>query len=170
VTIEAHTDGRARAAESVQAAFTGSEQSISFNPAYLLDGLTAAAICGTAARPQPGDGAAAAEPEPGRIRLQFTSPAKPALITWAGYEAELERAVTEREAAEQAAAQTARHQEARHQEAGDQEAGEPATGDRDAAGAAAAAPGDGTLGDGTPAFRYLVVPQRSTTGPVPGRG
>ncbi|HEU5420925.1 MAG TPA: DNA polymerase III subunit beta, partial [Streptosporangiaceae bacterium] len=103
VTIEAHTDGRARAAESVQAAFTGSEPAISFNPAYLLDGLTAAAMCGSAARPGGPDGTAG-EPEPGRIRLHFTSSARPALITWAGYEADLERAAAEREAAGREAA------------------------------------------------------------------
>ncbi|MGH3275231.1 MAG: DNA polymerase III subunit beta, partial [Streptosporangiaceae bacterium] len=50
VAIEAHTDGRARAAESVPASCTGAEAVISFNPHYLLDGLAAAAICG-AARP-----------------------------------------------------------------------------------------------------------------------
>ncbi len=52
VVIEAHTDGRARAAETVRAAFTGSEPAISFNPGYLLDGLAAAAVCG-AGRPAP---------------------------------------------------------------------------------------------------------------------
>jgi DNA polymerase III beta subunit, C-terminal domain len=101
VAIEAHTDGRARAAESVPASFTGAESVISFNPHYLLDGLAAAAICGAAVRAQPGSGrgadgeagpASAGSPEPGRIRLEFTSPAKPALVTWAGYEADLTRA------------------------------------------------------------------------------
>jgi hypothetical protein len=101
VAIEAHTDGRARAAESVPASFSGAESVISFNPHYLLDGLAAAAICGAAVRPQPGPGrgadgeagaAPAGSPEPGRIRLEFTSPAKPALITWAGYDADLIRA------------------------------------------------------------------------------
>ena len=76
VVIEAHTDGRARAAETVRAAFTGSEPAISFSPGYLLDGLSAAAVCGESA---------GTEAEPGRIQLEFTSPAKPALITWAGY-------------------------------------------------------------------------------------
>jgi DNA polymerase-3 subunit beta len=84
VVIQAHTDGRARAAETVRASFTGSEPAISFNPAYLLDGLTAAAISG-ATRPAPAGEPSGAEPEPGRIQLEFTSPAKPALITWAGY-------------------------------------------------------------------------------------
>ena len=72
VIIEARSDGRARAVESVPCQFAGTEQVISFNPHYLLDGLAAAALCGQ-------DGG---EPE-GRIRLEFTSPAKPALITWA---------------------------------------------------------------------------------------
>jgi DNA polymerase-3 subunit beta len=85
VVIEAHTDGRARAAETVRAAFTGSEPAISFNPGYLLDGLSAAAVCG-AGRPAPPGEAAGTEPAPGRIQLEFTSPAKPALITWAGYD------------------------------------------------------------------------------------
>jgi DNA polymerase-3 subunit beta len=85
VVIQAHTDGRARAAETVRAAFTGSEPAISFNPGYLLDGLTAAAICGANRPPAAGE-PSAAEPEPGRIQLEFTSPAKPALITWAGYD------------------------------------------------------------------------------------
>ena len=85
VVIQAHTDGRARAAETVRASFTGSEPAISFNPAYLLDGLTAAAVCG-ATRPAAAGDPSSAEPEPGRIRLEFTSPAKPALITWAGYD------------------------------------------------------------------------------------
>jgi DNA polymerase-3 subunit beta len=149
VTIEAHTDGRARAAESLQAAFTGSEPTISFNPGYLLDGLAAAAICGGAARPQPGGPeSAATEPEPGRIRLQFTSPAKPALITWAGYGADLERAAAERAAAEHEAAE---HEAAEHETPGQS--------------AEAGAATDGSA----PGFRYLVVPQRSSAGPAPGR-
>jgi len=71
---------------------------ISFNPVYLLDGLTAAAA-GAAVTGSGGQGSeatsaagqardagspdtAATEPEAGRIRLEFNSPAKPALITW----------------------------------------------------------------------------------------
>jgi hypothetical protein len=110
VTIEAHAEGRARAAEKVVADFAGDQPVISFNPHYLLDGLTAAAVSATAQSPggqatagsdaatttgQPdepdpaaaaGAAAAGADPdsEPGRIRLEFTSPAKPALITSAG--------------------------------------------------------------------------------------
>lgn len=73
VVIEAHAEGRARAAETVGAEFAGDQPMIAFNPSYLLDGLVAAA--GTTAQ----DGEAA---ESGRIRLDFNTPAKPALITW----------------------------------------------------------------------------------------
>jgi DNA polymerase III subunit beta len=86
VVIEAHTDGRARATETVPAAFEGDERVISFSPHYLLDGLAAAA----AATADPLFAAREGEDEPpadpGQIRLEFTSPAKPALITWAGDE------------------------------------------------------------------------------------
>ena len=122
VVIEAHTDGRARAAETVRAAFAGREPAISFNPGYLLDGLAAAAVCG-AGRPAPPGEAAGTEPEPGRIQLEFTSPAKPALITWAGYD-------------------TAPMDET-----------EPAEG----------APHDADSPQDAPAFRYLVVPLRSSS-------
>jgi DNA polymerase III subunit beta len=84
VVIEAQTDGRARAVESVPAGFTGADRVISFNPHYLLDGLAAAALTGQGSLAATGDDPSAA---PGRIRLQFTSPAKPALITWAGGDA-----------------------------------------------------------------------------------
>jgi DNA polymerase III subunit beta len=80
VVIEAQSDGRARAVESVPVTFAGADQAIAFNPQYLLDGLAAAALTGQG-RPL---GGADAEPPPaaGRIRLEFTSPAKPALISW----------------------------------------------------------------------------------------
>jgi DNA polymerase III sliding clamp (beta) subunit (PCNA family) len=97
VVIEAHAEGRARAAESVAAEFTGDQPTISFNPVYLLDGLTAAAA-GAAVTGSGGQGSGATsaagqardgspdtdttEPEAGRIRLEFNTPAKPALITW----------------------------------------------------------------------------------------
>ena len=96
VVIEAHAEGRARAVEKVAADFEGDERVISFNPHYLLDGLGAAAAgaaAGAAAAGPPGRPARAADngteppPEAGRIRLEFTSPAKPALITWAGDDA-----------------------------------------------------------------------------------
>jgi DNA polymerase III sliding clamp (beta) subunit (PCNA family) len=85
VVVEAQTEGRARAAEAVAASFEGDEPAIAFNPHYLLDGLTAAAAGSSPARPSadtedtPVPAAATAT-----IRLEFTSPAKPALITLAG--------------------------------------------------------------------------------------
>ena len=84
VVVEAQTEGRARAAEAVTASFEGDEPAIAFNPHYLLDGLTAAAAGSGPAR-QPAD--PEEEPAPAAaaaIRLEFTSPAKPALITLAG--------------------------------------------------------------------------------------
>lgn len=96
VAIEAQTEGRARAMERVTASFHGDEPAIAFNPHYLLDGITAAAAAATApARNAAHDG----EDEPAgtdrestagsaMIRLQFTSPAKPALITLAGDDSE----------------------------------------------------------------------------------
>jgi DNA polymerase-3 subunit beta len=75
VVIEAHSEGRARAAESVSAEFSGTTPTMSFSPHYLLDGLVAAASGGTG---ETESGSA----QPGRIRLQFTDPTKPALITW----------------------------------------------------------------------------------------
>jgi len=137
VVIEAHTDGRARAAESVRAAFTGGEHSISFNPAYLLDGLAAAAICG-GARAAGGDGAGP-DPEPGRIRLEFTSPAKPALITWAGYDIGPDPE-DDTDAPDDAA---------------------PADAEPAAATTAPSGGDDSDDGDVTPSFRYLVVPLRT---------
>jgi DNA polymerase-3 subunit beta len=74
VVIEAQSAGRARAVETVPARLAGDDQVISFNPQYLLDGLTAAALTGHAGPVDPD--------HIGRIRLQFTSPARPALITW----------------------------------------------------------------------------------------
>jgi DNA polymerase III subunit beta len=99
VALEAQTEGRARAAEKVTASFHGDEPVIAFNPHYLLDGLTAAAAGAGPARNTAGAGADATGDEaaagPGAagdpaspahaatIRLEFTSPAKPALITLA---------------------------------------------------------------------------------------
>jgi DNA polymerase III subunit beta len=87
VTIEAGTKGQARARETVPADFGGDESAIAFSPQYLLDGLAAALTAASVtpapdpktAAPQDQDGPAAAKE--GRIRLQFTSPTKPALIT-----------------------------------------------------------------------------------------
>jgi DNA polymerase-3 subunit beta len=71
VTVAGATQGQAKAKESVPADFSGDAPSIAFSPQYLLDGLVAA----TAAQP---DEAAA---EAARVRLYFTSPTKPAVIT-----------------------------------------------------------------------------------------
>jgi DNA polymerase-3 subunit beta len=95
VTIEAGTKGQARARETVAADFSGEESAIAFSPQYLLDGLAAAltAAAGTPPTAPAGSGTpeaqgsgkpekdATAAPAEGRIRLQFTSPTKPALIT-----------------------------------------------------------------------------------------
>ena len=92
VVIEAQAEGRARAVESVAADFAGDERVISFNPHFLLDGLVAAAA--DPVRPSAGPDPAPQDPAagpgteppaalPGRVRIEFTSPAKPALITWA---------------------------------------------------------------------------------------
>ena len=85
VTIEAGTKGQARARETVAADFNGDETAIAFSPQYLLDGLAAALTAATDA-PAPGPSAPQAQDgtavvKEGRIRLQFTSPTKPALIT-----------------------------------------------------------------------------------------
>jgi hypothetical protein len=131
VLIEAQTEGRARAVETVPADFSGDEPVIAFNPHYLLDGLVAAAVpgqprahaedpddagtdaAGAAGSADPGGAeSAGADPggtgsagtgpastgpastgpastgpastgqaDPGLLRIEFTSPAKPALIT-----------------------------------------------------------------------------------------
>jgi DNA polymerase III subunit beta len=83
VTIEAGTEGQARARETVPADFSGDQTTIAFSPHYLMDGLGAALTAATGApaaadKPQDDAGSSAEE---ARIRLQFTSPTKPALIT-----------------------------------------------------------------------------------------
>ncbi len=106
VLIEAQTEGRARAVETVPAEFRGGDPVIAFNPHYLLDGLTAALVPTPAAsargddpplrspgglppeppapdrsaprQAEPDDAEAA---DPGLVSIEFTSPAKPALIT-----------------------------------------------------------------------------------------
>jgi DNA polymerase III subunit beta len=85
VVIEAQTDGRARAVETVPAEFEGDERVISFSPHYLLDGLGAAAASATPPRQAgaSGDDEDETPADPGQIRLEFTTAAKPALITWA---------------------------------------------------------------------------------------
>jgi DNA polymerase-3 subunit beta len=178
VAIEAHTDGRARAAETVRAAFAGPESVISFNPHYLLDGIAAAAVCGTApvARPPAGagrgsdggSGEAAAAAEPGRIRLEFTSPAKPALITWAGHDPDLIGAA-QPVAAEPVAAEPVAAEPGSGPAGPGTEVPEPGSGTgalvpgaADGSHVGGRAPGDDATG--TPSFRYLVVPLRSATG------
>jgi DNA polymerase-3 subunit beta len=79
VTIEAGTKGQARARETVAADFSGDETAIAFSPQYLLDGLTAALTAAAASDAPAQDGPPVTKE--GRIRLQFTSPTKPALIT-----------------------------------------------------------------------------------------
>jgi DNA polymerase-3 subunit beta len=79
VVVEAQTEGRARAVETVTASFDGEEPGIAFNPQYLLDGLTAAASA--AAPPRSPADQQDSGATPATIRLEFTSPAKPALIT-----------------------------------------------------------------------------------------
>jgi DNA polymerase III subunit beta len=74
VVIEAGSQGQARAVERVPATFSGDERVIAFNPNYLLDGLNAAAT--------PWASEDGKRPGPGRIRLEFTSSVKPAVITW----------------------------------------------------------------------------------------
>ena len=87
--IEAGSQGQARAVERVPAVFAGDERVIAFSPHYLLDGLTAAAT--PSASPGPAGTGGSAEGAgtapgraagPGRIRLEFTSAVRPAVITW----------------------------------------------------------------------------------------
>jgi DNA polymerase-3 subunit beta len=143
VVIEARSDGRARALESVPVTFTGPDQAISFNPHYLLDGLAAAALTGQG-RPHPGG---ESEQPPvagtGRIRLDFTSPAKPALITWIDGDAP-------------AGAGGPAEVRSRSADGND--------GPHDAP-QSSAPDGKGDSPDGAAAFRYLVVPLRT---PVTG--
>ena len=87
VVIQAGSQGQARAVERVPAAFAGDERVIAFSPQYLLDGLVAASTVATPRAGQP-----AAEPAAeaasdrgsaaGRIGLEFTSAARPAVISW----------------------------------------------------------------------------------------
>ncbi len=127
VVIEAQSAGRAHAVETVPAQLDADDQVISFNPHYLLDGLAAAALTSQGG---PVDGHAA-----GRIRLQFTGPARPALITWLP---------GDRDA---------------HSESHD--AGVAAGNGAGSAAAASSGRGDGGDPEGRPAFRYLVVPLRA---------
>jgi DNA polymerase III subunit beta len=78
VTVGAGTQGQARARETVPANFTGDEPVIAFSPLYLLDGVLAA----SAAAPDHAHVHADPHgPDAARVRLQFTSASKPAVIT-----------------------------------------------------------------------------------------
>jgi DNA polymerase III subunit beta len=127
VVIEAQSVGRARAVETVAARLEGDDQVISFNPHYLLDGLAAAALTGP---PAPADPHSA-----GRVRLQFTSPARPALITWLPGD--------------------------RQAHPGSSDAAPGAGNGAAPAAAAASAGGAASDAGGRPEFRYLVVPLRA---------
>jgi DNA polymerase-3 subunit beta len=87
VTVEAATPGRARARETVSADFTGDEPVIAFSPHYLLDGVIAAT---TTVPPPPAGHGGRHDADDGdhrhiagiaRVRLEFTSASKPAVIT-----------------------------------------------------------------------------------------
>ncbi len=156
VVIEARSDGRARAVESVPVTFRGTDQVISFNPQYLLDGITAAALSGQgrpAGPADPGDVAAAGA---GRIRLEFTSPAKPALISWIDGDAMVSATVDGQPSAD--SAHTARPGEV-SASAGPPGPGAQGQGDRAPEGSASARSADRAPA-GAPAFRYLLVPLR----------
>jgi DNA polymerase III beta subunit, C-terminal domain len=136
VTIEAETQGRARAREIVRADFHGVEPGIAFSPHFLLDGIAAAGVtAATPAHPEPGaavgqdagsakpaksHGKSGAAPAESLIRLEFNSSTKPAVVT--GFQV-------------------------------------PATGD-DAASAPAR---DDTAEPASSGFRYLVVPLRTAS-------
>ena len=95
VTIEAGTEGQARARETVPAQFEGNEHAIAFSPHYLLDGLAAALTAATipaqegpvkegqaeGGQTSAEGGQTGEEGQDARIRLQFSSPTKPAVIT-----------------------------------------------------------------------------------------
>jgi DNA polymerase III subunit beta len=163
--IEAQTEGRARAVESVVASFHGDESAIAFNPHYLLDGLTAAASAAVTETGEAAEGGGGEEhgsplPASAWIRLDFTSPAKPALITPA------------RAAGPSADGPSADGPSAAGPSADGPSASGPSAADAGEAAESAAAAGttDGASSPvaaeaaaGTaaaPAFRYLVVPLR----------
>jgi DNA polymerase-3 subunit beta len=98
VTVVAATQGQASARESVPAEFAGDQPAIAFSPHYLLDGVIAATAGASGAAAthsaagstggaagaagDPGASGAEAEPAgPARVRIQFTSSSKPAVIT-----------------------------------------------------------------------------------------
>jgi len=132
VVIEAQSDGRARAVESVPVTYEGSEHMISFNPQYLLDGIVAAALSGQGRPPATSDPDAVLASGAGRVRLEFSSPAKPALISWIDGEAD-----------------------GRGAQGGGAQGGGAQGGGAQGGGAQ----GEPTVADAAP-FRYLVVPLR----------
>ncbi len=162
LVIEAQSDGRARAVESVPVAFAGPAQTISFNPHYLLDGLAAAALSGPGRPPSGADGDAAAVSDAGRIRLQFTSPAKPALISW--IDGDATAGAGEDDEVGPSNAQPDRNGAA-HASLGPGplgSSGRAETGSAEGADAGLPDTPDARLAD-TAAFRYLVVPLRVPT-------
>jgi DNA polymerase-3 subunit beta len=171
VIIEAQAEGRARAIERVRADFDGSEPAIAFNPHYLLDGLTAAAGPVMHARAgQPAEGEEPAAVAGGRVRIEFTSPAKPALITWAGPVLAGTEEGDGPPAPRKAAGKKAPAKKAAGKGAAVKGAAVPAAGGPAAAVPAAAGPAAEPAGVGAePAaaagppgsFRYLVVPLRA---------
>jgi DNA polymerase III subunit beta len=88
VTVGAATQGQARARETVPADYAGDEPVIAFSPHYLLDGVIAATATAPVTPAAAAGSSAAAPAGPaergtagGRVRLWFTSPSKPAVIT-----------------------------------------------------------------------------------------
>jgi DNA polymerase III subunit beta len=76
VTIEAETQGRARAREIVRADFAGTEPVIAFSPHFLLDGIAAAGLAAAAPRAEGSDGPArAARPDAAAARPGPDDPA-----------------------------------------------------------------------------------------------
>jgi DNA polymerase-3 subunit beta len=76
VTIEAETQGRARAREIVRADFAGTEPMIAFSPHFLLDGIAAAGLAAAAPRAEGSDGRArAARPDATAARPAPDDPA-----------------------------------------------------------------------------------------------
>jgi len=171
VVVEAQAEGRARAVETVAADFEGDEPVISFNPHYLLDGLGAVAVEATArAVAPPGDGnSEAASASSGRIRIEFTSPAKPALITWANDAkpaAGEQNGSADGERPDPADGERPDPADGGRPDPADGGRPDPADGGRpDPADGGRPDPADGIPGaaggrSGVPAFRYLVVPLR----------
>ncbi|MGH3166106.1 MAG: hypothetical protein ACRDN0_09460, partial [Trebonia sp.] len=99
VTIVAGTQGQARARESVPADFTGDQPEIAFSPHYLLDGMVAAASASAASASASGGRDAGGDDGDGddgfaagtRVRLQFTSASKAAVISQSAAEPEENR-------------------------------------------------------------------------------